>query len=144
MVQAANSVKSGVIPCLRYRDAAGAIDFLCRAFGFAQQLVVPGGEGMIAHAELTHGGGMIMLGSMKESAYDSLLSPKTPRELGGGTQSIYVVVPDADTHHARALNEGAEIMMPLTTKGHGGRDYTCRDPEGHVWTFGTYDPWAAS
>ena len=137
------SSKSSVISCLRYRDAPAAIDFLCRAFGFAQKMAVPGEGGAIAHAELTHGSGMIMLGSMKESAYNSLLSRRTPSDLGGGTQSIYVVVADADVHRAQAVKEGAEIVIPLTTQDYGGRDYTCRDPEGHVWTFGTYDPWVA-
>ncbi|MGE3147769.1 MAG: VOC family protein [Pseudorhodoplanes sp.] len=134
--------RSTAIPCLRYRDAKAAIDFLCRAFGFTQKMVVPGDGDTIAHAELTHSAGMIMLGSMKEGAYDNLMARKTPRELGGGTQSVYVVVADADAHHARALKEGAEIVIALATHDYG-RDYTCRDPEGHVWTFGSYDPWAS-
>lgn len=57
------------------------------------------------------------------------------------TQGIYVIVSDADAHCARAQAYGAEILIPLTNQDYGGRDYTARDPEGHVWTFGTYDPW---
>lgn len=53
-----------------------------------------------------------------------------------------MVVTDADAHHARAKAAGAEIVIDLVTQDYGGRDYTCRDPEGHIWTFGTYDPWA--
>jgi uncharacterized glyoxalase superfamily protein PhnB len=59
------------------------------------------------------------------------------------TQGTYVVVADVDGHYARAKAAGAEIVLDLKKQDYGGRDYTCRDLEGHVWTFGTYDPWAA-
>jgi uncharacterized glyoxalase superfamily protein PhnB len=133
--------RSPIVPCLTYRDASAAIAFLCRAFGFEKKLVVPGEGDAVAHAELTLGNAMIMLGSPKESGYGRLM--KSPREAGGCTQGIYLVVADADAHHARASAAGAEIVLPLVTQDYGGRDYTCCDPEGHVWTFGTYDPWKA-
>ena len=56
--------------------------------------------------------------------------------------SVYVVVDDADAHFARAKAAGAQIVREPVTQDYGGRDYTCKDPEGHVWTFGTYDPMA--
>lgn len=128
-----------IIPALRYRDAAAAIDWLCAAFGFARKMVVPGEEGRIAHAELTLGNGMIMLGDV-ETAYGRLVA--APNKGEPATQGIYVVVDDADSHYARAKAAGAEIVIDIRTQDYGGRDYTARDPEGHVWTFGTYDPWA--
>jgi uncharacterized glyoxalase superfamily protein PhnB len=128
-----------IIPCLTYRNAPAAIEFLCKAFGFQKKMVVEGEANSIAHAELTFGRAMIMVGSVKNSDYGRLVKP--PRELGACTQTIYLVVEDADAHHARAKEAGAEIVLPLTTQDYGGRDYTCRDPEGNVWTFGTYDPW---
>lgn len=130
-----------VIPCLRYQDAPKAIDWLCRAFGFEKQLVVPNDDGTIAHAQLTHGRGMIMLGSAggHGGGFDQLV--KTPAQVGGiGTQSSYVVVDDADAHLARARAAGAEIVLDIQDADYGGRGYTCRDPEGHVWSFGSYDP----
>ena len=48
---------------------------------------------------------------------------------------------DADAHHARARAAGAEILLALEDQDYGGRGYTCRDPQGHVWSFGTFDPW---
>jgi len=57
------------------------------------------------------------------------------------TQSPYLVVADADAHYAQARSAGAEIIVDIEDQDHGGRAYTCRDPEGHVWNFGTYDPW---
>ena len=126
---------------LFYDDAKAAIDWLCRAFGFEQKMVVPGDNNTIAHAELTLGNAMVMLGSVKDTDYGRLVKP--PRDAGIATQSSYIVVPDADAHYARAKAAGAEIVLDLVTQDYGGRDYTCRDPEGHIWTFGTYDPWKA-
>jgi uncharacterized glyoxalase superfamily protein PhnB len=133
-----------VIPTLRYDDATAAVDWLCRAFGFQRRLIVPGERnGTIAHAELVYGNGMIMLGSADThgGGYDELVT--TPRQVGGReTQTAYVIVEDPDAHHARAVAAGAVVVMPLEDKGFGGRGYTCRDLEGHVWNFGSYDPYA--
>ena len=132
-----------IIPCFRYQDAPKAIDWLCRAFGFERHLVVPGEGDTIAHAQLRFGNGMIMLGSAGKhgNAFDEL--QKTPAEVGGvGTSSPYVVVEDADAHLAQARAAGAEIVIDIEDADYGGRGYTCRDLEGHVWNFGTFDPWA--
>ncbi len=132
---------STIIPALRYRDAAAAIEWLCLAFGFERHLVVPGDGGTIAHAQLTFGRGMIMLGSARDDAFGNLVT--TPDRTGGiGTQSAYVIVENADAHYARALAAGARIVIDVKDEGYGGRGYSCRDPEGHLWSFGTYDPWA--
>ena len=104
---------------------------------------MPGEEGSIAHAQLTYGRGMIMLGSAGKhgGGFDELV--KTPAEVGGiSTQSPYVIVEDADAHLARARAAGAEILMDIEDKEYGGRGYTCRDLEGHLWSFGTFDPWS--
>jgi uncharacterized glyoxalase superfamily protein PhnB len=133
--------KANIIPALRYRDATKAIEWLCDAFGFEQQVVVPGPNGTIAHAQLTLGNGMIMLGSVTPSDYGKLV--KQPDETGGAvTQSTYVIIPDADAHYKKAKAAGAEILIDIKNEDYGGRGYTCRDPEGHIWNFGTYDPWA--
>jgi uncharacterized glyoxalase superfamily protein PhnB len=130
-----------IIPTLRYRDARAAIDWLCRAFGFEEQLVVPGEGNAIAHAQLRLGNGMIMLGTATDDGFGKL--QRTPEQVGGvGTQSPYVIVDDADAHHARAVAAGAKVVYPLFDADYGGRGYSCLDPEGHLWNFGTYDPWA--
>ncbi|HWE52334.1 MAG TPA: VOC family protein [Bryobacteraceae bacterium] len=131
---------STVIPALRYRDAPGAIEWLCRAFGFEEQAVYPNEDGTIAHAQLTFGNGMIMLGSMAATDYGNLM--KQPDEIGGAnTQSLCLIVADADAAYGRAKAAGAEMIFDLETKDYGGKAFTCRDPEGHVWNIGTYDPW---
>jgi len=131
-----------IIPALRYRDAPAAIDWLCNAFGFERNLVVPGDDGTIAHAQLTFGNGMIMLGSgPRDDDYNRLIVE--PADAGGVTQAPYILVADADAHYAGATAAGAEILMDIADWDHGGRGYSCCDPEGNVWNFGTYDPWAA-
>jgi len=133
---------SVLIPCLRYRDAPRAIDWLCAAFGFERQLVVPGPQGVIHHAQLALGRGMVMLGSVQDNAYGRLM--RQPDEAGGCTQSIYLVVPDADVAYARAKAAGASTVMEIHDEDYGGRGFGVQDPEGHLWYVGTYDPWNES
>lgn len=133
---------STIIPTLKYQDAAATIDWLCKAFGFERHLVVPGANNTIEHAQLTLQGGMIMLGSARDTAFDALQKP--PRAIGGVvTQSVYIIIHDVDSHHARAVAAGAEIVMAPADQDYGGRFYSCRDPEGHLWNFGSYNPWVA-
>jgi uncharacterized glyoxalase superfamily protein PhnB len=135
----AKRARAFTIPTMRYEDAPRMIDWLCEAFGFERHLVVPGEDGTIAHAQLTLGEGMIMLGSWRDDEWGRLVT--TARRAGAVTQSVYVVVADVDAHHGRARAAGAEIVHPLEDKDYGGRGYGARDPEGQVWSFGSYDPW---
>ena len=125
-----------IVPCLSYRDAPAAIAWLKEAFGFTENMIVPGPDGTIAHAQLAFGSGLIMVGSER----DDELAMRIPCDLGGITQSIYIVVDDADAHYARAVEAGAEIVRELQDTDYGSRDYSARDPEGHLWNFGTYRP----
>jgi len=131
-----------IIPTLRYRDPAAAIDWLERAFGFERHLVAQGEGGGVEHAQLTLGrDAMIMLGPVRDDAFGRL--QRTPADAGGfATQSPYVIVADVDAHHARAVAAGARVVHPLRDEDYGGRHYSCLDPEGHLWNFGSYDPWA--
>jgi len=137
----AKNTRATVIPCLRYRDAPTAIEWLCKNFGFEKHLVVAGEEGTIAHAQLSFGNGMIMLGSVKDSEFDRLM--KQPDQIGGSeTQTPYVIVADADVLYTRAKAAGAEIVVEIKDEDYGGRGFSCRDLEGRLWNFGTYDLWA--
>ncbi len=129
-----------IIPTLRYYDAPTMIAWLIEAFGFEQHVVHAAPDGTIAHAQLTFGNGMIMLGQARDDSYGKLC--RTPRDLGGTTQGPYIVIADADAHHARAVAAGAQIVRSLDDTDYGSREYSARDPEGHLWNFGTYDPLA--
>ncbi|WP_295990788.1 VOC family protein [Rugamonas sp.] len=134
------NTRATIIPCMRYRDAPAAIEWLCSTFGFERQLVVPNEDGTIAHAQLSYGNGMIMLGSIFDTEFGRLM--KQPGDIGKAvTQSAYLVVNDADKVYGRALEAGAQIVLEIKDEDYGGRGFTCRDPEGHIWSIGTYDPW---
>ena len=121
-----------VIPTLKYKDASAAIDFLERAFAFERKNVFEDG-GVVHHAELTHGRGMVMLGSV--GAGDPQFETRH--------SSAYVIVADVDAIHDRANAAGAEITRELQDTDYGSREFSATDPEGNVWSFGTYDPFAA-
>ncbi len=108
--------------------------------GFERHAIFEGPDGTIGHAELTLNGGMVMLGSQKDDEYGRTL--KSPKELGGfETCSRYVIVQDADAAYKRAQAAGAEIIRPIDETHYGSREFGVRDPEGHRWSVGTYDPW---
>ena len=133
---------STIIPCLRYRDALAAIDWLCEAFGFEKHAIHAEND-TVLHAQLTFGSGMVMLGSAdNRSEWGRQIAQ--PDETGlRETQSPCVIVRDVDAHYARATAAGARVVQDIADQGYGGRGYSCRDPEGHLWWFGSYDPWAA-
>jgi uncharacterized glyoxalase superfamily protein PhnB len=138
----AKDCKSTVIPGLRYRNALAAIEWLCRAFGFTKNAVYMGEGEIVAHAQLTFGNGMVMLGSVQNGTAHSKQMVQ-PDEVGmRETQSAYLVVSDADAVYATAKAAGAEIVLDIVDADYGGRGFTCRDLEGHLWSIGTYDPWA--
>lgn len=130
---------SSIIPSLRYHNAPKMMAWLCDAFGFTQHLVVEDGEGGIAHAQLILGDGMIMLGSLNDNEFGIL--HKTPQQAQVNTQSPYVVVKDVDKLCEQAKQAGADIVIQPRDEDYGGRGFGCRDPEGYVWYFGTFDPW---
>jgi len=136
-----NQNGSRIIPTMRYKDAPAAIEWLCSAFGFETHLIVPGENGTIVHAQLSFGNAMIMLGSERNNEYDK--SVKTPKDLAGmNTQTAYIIVEEIDEHYRRAIDAGAEILIDIKDEDYGGRVYSCLDPEGYIWNFGSYNPWA--
>jgi len=124
-----------IYPTFRYRDAARMIDWLQEAFGFSVRVKYEDG-GKVAHAELAFGSSMIMLGSVQDDYYGAVVGE--PGTQGG--KSIYVAVHDCDALYERAKAAGAKILEPPTDRPYGSREFVCADPEGNVWSFGTYWP----
>lgn len=125
-----------------YEDAARAIEWLSRAFGFEVRLKVEGEGGRIEHSELVFGDGLIMVGSVGGKADRPVPLPcRSPRSLGGAnTQSLCVFVDDVDAHCERARAAGAKIVEGPATHDYGedywaDRNYRAEDPEGHQWWF---------
>jgi uncharacterized glyoxalase superfamily protein PhnB len=122
-----------IIPTLRYQDARAALEFLERAFGFERHALHESDDGAIGHAELRYGDGMVMLSTAGHG----------DARFETGRNVVYVVVDDPDGHYEQAKAAGAEIVMELTDQDYGSRDYAAEDPEGNIWSFGTYNPFTA-
>lgn len=138
-----SSQQSPLIPCLRYRDAHAAIEWLCEAFGFTRHAVYENEHGGVAHAQLTFGNGMLMLGEVRDDEFGRRIVQ--PDEIGGReTQCVYVTVANCKSHYLQARSAGAVIVDDYAEKDYGGAGYSCHDPEGHLWSFGSYDPWQAT
>ena len=128
----AEDTRPNMFPAFKYQDAPAAIGWLERAFGFTKQGVHTEPDGTIVHAELKLGAGAIMLGSMAP--------PDPAQPVGDAPQGVYVYVADVDEHYARAKAAGAAIVRELADTPYGSREYTARDSEGNLWSFGTYYP----
>ena len=130
-----------MISCMSYRDPNAAVDWLGKAFGFEPRAVYKDDNGVVMHAELTFGNGMIMIGPDDKGDFGKRFMTMPDRAGGRSTQAVYVIVDDVDAHHAQAQAAGAEIVTAPKDESYGGRNYAARDAEGHVWSFGSYDPW---
>ena len=116
-----------IVPYFSYVDAKAAMEFLEAAFGLERVHSFDGPDGRMMHGEMRHGNSVIMMGSV--DAAPAVQSP-----------GVYLVVADVDAHFARAKAGGAEIVYPPEDTEFGTRRYRARDPEGHEWSFGTYQP----
>lgn len=122
-----------LFPAFRCRDAGATIDWLAR-FGFTVHARYGEGD-RVDHAELVRGASMLMLGSARDDAHGALVGAP-----GGGGVAFYVAVPDPDALHAAAAGAGVDIVEAPTDRDYGSREFTARDPDGRIWTFGTYWP----
>jgi uncharacterized glyoxalase superfamily protein PhnB len=135
-----STTNNPIFPALNYRDADAAIEFLKAAFGFTEHVCYRSDDGVVTHAELKLGDrGMIMLGQYREGG---LLDPQRADALASPI-TIYVVVDEPDAVYAQAVAAGATIVRELEDLSYGSRDFAARDPEGNLWSFGTYDPYTA-
>jgi uncharacterized glyoxalase superfamily protein PhnB len=131
-----------LIPATRYRDPEAALSFLRDVLGLEESAVFRGDDGRIAHAQMRCGAGLMMFGPDQRTGFDRYMV--APLDVGGReTTTIYAVVDDVPARHERAVAGGARVVMPLEPQPHGGQSFSVADPEGHIWTFGDYDPTAA-
>ncbi|WP_439813705.1 VOC family protein [Zavarzinia sp. CC-PAN008] len=119
------------ISAVFYKDPLAALDWLERAFGFERRMLITDADGNLAHSEMDHGDGTIMVGS---EWTDYIASPANTG--GRNTQNVHVQVTDGiDALFARATAAGAGVARPLEDQFYGDRTFSVRDPEGHVWSF---------
>jgi uncharacterized glyoxalase superfamily protein PhnB len=124
-----------IYPTMRCRDAEAMICWLKDVIGFTEYTVYRK-DGTVQHAELAYGSSLLMLGQSRDDEYGKLVG-----DIGGRrTDALYVAVDDPDALHARVKASGAKIEMELHNTDYGSRDFACRDPEGNLWSFGTFWP----
>jgi uncharacterized glyoxalase superfamily protein PhnB len=139
MTQQAVSLTQTIFPGMRYTDAHAAIAWLERAFDAKRNVVYDAPDGTVAHAQLSIAGNLVMLGSTRDDGYPV----RSPKDAGVITGSIYVALPDAaavDALHARAASAGATIVQSPHDTDYGSHDFSATDLDGHLWSFGTYQP----
>ena len=117
-----------IAPYLLYEDVAGALAWLSAAFGFTERLRFTDESGNVTHAEMTLGGGSVMMG-------DPGPDYASPRRSGCLSAQVHVYVDDLDAHFERAQAAGAEIVAEPAEQPYGDRRYDARDVEGHLWSF---------
>lgn len=122
-------------PIIAYDDAVAAIAWLQRVFAFEPLVVMTGEHGEIEHAELRLGNGVIMPTSRHRTP-----DPENPWTQPLGIQGLYVALDNVDAHYEHAVNAGSDILRPLADMSYGSREYSARDLEGNLWSFGTYRP----
>ncbi|MCG6859124.1 MAG: VOC family protein [Salaquimonas sp.] len=124
-----------IYPTLRCRDAEAMIAWLKDVLGFSEHVVYRG-DGVVQHAELAYGSSMIMLGQDRDDAYAKRVGDLDARR----TDAIYVAVDDPDALCEKVKASDAKIQMEPYDTDYGSRDFSCRDPEGNLWHFGTFWP----
>ena len=129
--QSASAASPSVAPYLFYDDVDRAARFLEEAFGFARVFESPAPDGGLAHAQLAHAAGKVMLGKVGKG----LRPVKSARSLDALHSGVYVYVEDVDAHCARARAAGAEVLLEPGDQPWGDRMYCAVDPEGQFWMF---------
>ncbi len=132
--------KYGAIPTMVYKDANKALEFLTQALGFKENAVYRDDKNVVQHAELNLGKAMIMIGTYHpETHFGKMIG--TPNETNGlNTQSAFIIIEEVDKHYENAKANGAKIVMDIKDVDYGGRGYSCKDTEGYIWSFGSYNP----
>lgn len=117
-------------PTIRYDDAEAALAFLTGTLGLEEQFVARDDDGRVTHAELSHETGVVMIGPRADR----------PDPFDTGRAVVYLAADDIDARHDRAVEAGATVVHGPLDQPYGSREFAVSDPEGNVWSVGTYRP----
>lgn len=133
-------MKSATIPILRYEDAKKSIMWLCKVFGFEVFLEVPGKNGAIEHARLTLGDNMIMVASLgRDGDFENNFI--SPSKIRGVTQCTSLYVEDPEIIYKMVVESGIKIIDEIEEFQFGGKTFSCKDIESHIWVITSHNPW---
>lgn len=134
--------KYGAIPNISYKNPEAVLQFLKNAFGFSEHAIYRNDKNEIQHGELVLGNAMVMI-SPANNETEFGKHTRTPSEIGGfNTQSLYIIIEEIDAHYKKAKVAGAEMIRDIKDEDYGGRGYSCKDTEGNIWSFGSYNPYS--
>ncbi|MBJ7406967.1 MAG: VOC family protein [Bradyrhizobium sp.] len=120
---------------MRCKDAEAMIAWLKDVLGFTERVIYRR-ENIVTHAELSFGSSILMLGADRPDGYGKSVGDLDGRR----TDAVYLAVDDPYALYAKVKASGARIEMELQNTDYGSRDFSDRDPEGGLWSFGTYWP----
>ena len=115
------------------KDCSAAIEFYKKAFGATEgaRLLMP--NGLIGHAEVMIEGSLLMM------ADENLeWGNKSPLTIGGNPMTFGLYVKDADQAFQKAIDAGANIVMPVEDSFYGDRVGQVMDPFGYKWMIATH------
>ena len=124
---------NSVSPALALDDATSAIEYYKQVFGATERMRMPTPDGRVAHAELEIGDSLVMVSDTFEGS-----NVKSPKELGGTTNSVFLYVEDVDAVVQRAVDAGATVTMEVQDMFWGDRFGSVLDPFGHHWSVATH------
>ena len=124
-----------IYPVVRYRDVSAGIKWLTDVVGFSEAFIARDDSGAIVHAQLAWGPGVVMAGPAGESGDGGATQPP-------GHSWLYLAAEDIDELYEKVQAAGAEVVRTIRDEDYGSREFGLRDPEGNLWSFGTYHPTA--
>lgn len=124
-----------IFPTMRCRDAHAMIGWLKEVLGFREHFIHRNND-VVEHAQMAYGASILMLGQSREDDYDTMVGEPGGRR----TDALYLAVDDPDALFAKVKTSGAPIEMEIKDTDYGNREFACRDPEGNLWSFGSYWP----
>lgn len=127
-------------PCFLYHDPEAACAWLTDVVGFVPVARHHDAAGRLVHAELALGASLLMLGAVRDDAFGARAGLPAPGPAAQGGKCLYLAVPEVDALFARVAQSGVAILETPADRTYGSREFLCSDPEGNLFSFGTYAP----
>ena len=124
---------NAITPSLAFKGTDAAINWYQNVFGAKEKMRMDGPDKKIMHAELTIGDSLIFLAEENPQT-----KTRTPKDTNGNSISLYLFLPDVDDTIKKAVQNGAELVMPAQDMFYGDRVGCINDPFGYTWVVATH------
>jgi PhnB protein len=120
-------------PYITIKGCSEAIEFYKKAFGATEKLRLLMPDGLIAHAEITIEGSVLMMADENIE-----WGNKSPQTIGGNPLTLGLYVENVDQAFDKAIKAGATVIMPVKDEFYGDRVGQVMDPFGYKWMLTTH------